>query len=199
MLNLSRFTRLTWGKIWLGRFAPCKRFDISQLWGIVAVHGTCLGVQVHMVVQGGIVGVQGACMGVQVHMVVVTIGSAWVSVVFGDSTPLLVLLPLSDICWFRLVDKNSYITYNLLDIACWRSGSWPEWCLCWGSGWAASLRSSRPRRWSGWCSCWGRPSGRGCLSQSPESRQMLRLKHAACHIWFDNDWWWFWCWSTFLE
>ena len=44
--------------------------------GIVAVHGTCLGVQVHIVVQGGIVGVQGACMGVQVHMVVVTTGSA---------------------------------------------------------------------------------------------------------------------------
>ena len=42
----------------------------------MAVHGTCLGVQVHMVVQGGIVGVQGACMGVQVHMVVVTTGSA---------------------------------------------------------------------------------------------------------------------------
>ena len=32
VLNLSRFTRFSWGKIWYGRFAPCKRFDISQLW-----------------------------------------------------------------------------------------------------------------------------------------------------------------------
>ena len=33
MLNLSRFTRFSWGKIQFGRFAPCKRFDISQLCG----------------------------------------------------------------------------------------------------------------------------------------------------------------------
>ena len=28
---MSRFTRFSWGKIQFGRFAPCKRFDISQL------------------------------------------------------------------------------------------------------------------------------------------------------------------------
>ena len=39
-----------------------------------------------------------------VHTVVVTTGKAGVSVVFGDSTPL--LLPLSDIWLFRLIDKN---------------------------------------------------------------------------------------------
>ena len=31
MLNLSRFARFSWGKIWFGGFAPCKRFDILQL------------------------------------------------------------------------------------------------------------------------------------------------------------------------
>ena len=31
MLNLSRFTRFSWGKFWFRRFTPCKRFDISQL------------------------------------------------------------------------------------------------------------------------------------------------------------------------
>ena len=31
MLNLLQFARLSWGKIRFGRFAPCKRFDISQL------------------------------------------------------------------------------------------------------------------------------------------------------------------------
>ena len=34
MLNLSRFTRFSWGKIQFGRFARCKRFDISQLWWV---------------------------------------------------------------------------------------------------------------------------------------------------------------------
>ena len=33
LLNLSRFTHFSWGKIWFRRFAPCKRFDISQLCG----------------------------------------------------------------------------------------------------------------------------------------------------------------------
>ena len=31
MLNLSRFTHFSWGKIWIKRFALCKKYDISQL------------------------------------------------------------------------------------------------------------------------------------------------------------------------
>ena len=37
MLNLSWFTHVSWGKIWFGRFAPCKRFDILQLWELGCV------------------------------------------------------------------------------------------------------------------------------------------------------------------
>ena len=30
MLNLSRFTRFSWGKIWFGRFAPCNRNSVHN-------------------------------------------------------------------------------------------------------------------------------------------------------------------------
>ena len=32
MLNLSRFTRFSWGKLLKEKFALCKEIDISQLW-----------------------------------------------------------------------------------------------------------------------------------------------------------------------
>ena len=35
MLNLLRLTRFSWGKIWFGKFDPCKRIDILQLCGVV--------------------------------------------------------------------------------------------------------------------------------------------------------------------
>ena len=37
VLDLSRFTRFLGGKIWFERFAPCKRFDILQLWELGCV------------------------------------------------------------------------------------------------------------------------------------------------------------------
>ena len=59
------------------------------------------------------------------------------------------------------------------NIACnWRSELWcaSGWCWCWGCGSVSSRRSSTPRRSPGWCSCSAPPSGRGCLSQSLESK-----------------------------
>ena len=34
---MLQFTRCSQGKIWLVDIGPCKRFDIFQLWGIIAV------------------------------------------------------------------------------------------------------------------------------------------------------------------
>ena len=109
------------------------------------------------------------------HIEVVTTGKdgdrELVKVRFGDSASR--SLRLSDFRVFRLGWKDQ-ITSCPIVVACWRSESWPVWCLCWQNDWDVSRRSSRPRRWSGWCSCWGPSSGTRCLSQSLESGQWTR-------------------------
>ena len=66
------------------------------------------------------------------HIEVVTTGKdgdrELVRVRFGDSASR--SLRLSDFRVFRLGWKDQ-ITSCPIVVACWRSGSWPVWCLCW--------------------------------------------------------------------